>query len=163
MGIPFLPLVRTFPVRLLSHLTNGRSTSRASRKSALHLLVAALEAAVLVLDDHRAVVAGAVEAGEEAGPVDLAEARHARHLPADAGGEDAALVEAVAVDHQVLGVDVQHVRAELADEAGLVDHLPDEVRRVEVHADVAAPGLEDAAPDLRRIGDVVPARPFVVR
>ena len=57
---------------------------------------------------------------------------------------------------------MQHVRAELADEARLVDHLPDEMRRIEVHADIAAPGLEDAAPDLRRVGDVVPARPFVL-
>jgi len=114
-----------------------------------------------VLDDDGAVVAGPVEAGEEARPVDLAEAGHPRHLPADAGGEDAVVVEAVAVDHQVLGVRVEDVGTELAEEAGLVDHLPDEVRGVEVHADIAAPGLEDAPPDPRRGGDVVAARPFI--
>src|SRR6185295_7470707 len=54
------------------------------------------------------------------------------------------------------------MRPELADETGLIDHLPDEVRGVIVHAHVAVPGFEDAPPDVRRVGDVMPPRPLVV-
>ena len=90
-------------------------------------LVGLLEVAVLVLDDHVAVVAGAPQRGEQGAPVDVAEPGQARDLPADAHREDAALVEALAIDHQVLGLDVEDVRPELADEARDVDHLEDQV------------------------------------
>ena len=76
--------------------------------------------------------------------------------------EHAALVEALAVDRQVLGLDVEDVRPELPDEPRDVDHLEDQVRRVEVEPDRAAPLLEDPAPDARRRREVVPARPLVV-
>ena len=54
------------------------------------------------------------------------------------------------------------MRPELADEPRDVDHLQDQVRRVEVEPDRAAPLLEDATPDARRRREVVPARPLVV-
>ena len=44
-----------------------------------------------------------------------------------------------------------------------VDHLQDQVRRVEVEPDRAAPLLQDPAPDRGLAGDVVAARPLVVR
>src|SRR6478752_364358 len=113
------------------------------QEPALDLLVGALEIAVLVLDDHVAVVAGPPEGGEQVAPLDVAEAREAGDLPADAHREHAALVEALAVDGQVLGLDVVDVRPELADEPRDVDHLEDQVRRVEVQPDRPLPVLED--------------------
>src|SRR6185295_14346173 len=98
----------------------------------LDLVVAALEAAVLVLDDAFALVPGPVELGEDGRPVDLAEAGDPGDLPADAHREDAPLVEPVAVDHEVLGLVVEDVRPELLEEPADVDHLEDEVARVEV-------------------------------
>src|SRR4051794_35869449 len=67
-------------------------------EAALDELDVSLEARVLVFDRDRAVVAGGVERGKEAWPVHLAEARQARSLPSDSGGEGAVAVEAVAVD-----------------------------------------------------------------
>ena len=53
--------------------------------------------------------------------------------------------------------------AELVDRPLVVDHQPDEVRRVEVEAEVVArDGREHLAPDRRRPGEVVAARPLVV-
>src|SRR5262245_29673637 len=57
---------------------------------------------------------------------------------------------------------VENMRAEFADEAPLVDHLPDQMRWVEIHPDLAFPRLDDAAPDHGRISYVVPTRPFVI-
>ena len=119
------------------------------QEALLDLLVGALEAAVLVLDDAVALVALSVELAVDDAPVDVAEARDARDLPADAHRQDAALVESVAVDHQVLGLVVQDVRPELLEEPPDVDHLEDQVRRVEVQPDRAAPLLEDPAPHPR--------------
>src|SRR5665811_774750 len=68
----------------------------------LDLVVGALEAAILVLDDAITLEPGPVEFGEDRGPVHLAQARDPRDLPAHAHREDAPLVEPVAIDHQVL-------------------------------------------------------------
>src|SRR5687767_1533738 len=132
------------------------------QESALDQLVAAFELPVLMLDDDRAVISSAVECGEYDAPVNITQARHARNLPPHAGRDAPALVETVAVDHHVLRLHVQDMGPELADEAGLVDHQPDQMRRVVVEPDIAAPRLDDAAPDIGRMGDVVAARPFVV-
>src|SRR5882757_3238845 len=115
-----------------------------------------------MLDDDRTVISSPIEAGKDPAPVNVPQPRHARHLPAYASGKDSALVQTIMINHQVLGMDMQHVAAEFADETLLVDHLPDEMRGVEVHADVTAPGFQDAAPDIRRVGDVVSAWPFVI-
>src|SRR4051812_45805586 len=66
------------------------------QEAALDEVLVAFEAAVLVLDRDGVVVADRVQRGDEPRPVDLAEARHARHLPADAARERAVAVEAVA-------------------------------------------------------------------
>src|SRR6478736_2829698 len=131
-------------------------------ETSLDALIRALEIAVLVLDDHIAVVPGAIERGEHDAPVHLAEPGQSRDLPADPLREDAPFVEALAVDHQVLGLDVKDVRTELADETRDVDHLEDQVRRVEIEPDAAAPGLEDPTPLARRRGEVMATGPFVV-
>src|SRR4051812_9594639 len=88
---------------------------------ALDELVAALEAAVLVLDADPAVVAHGVEGGQEAVPAHLAQAGQARRLPAHAGAQHAVLVEPVAVDLHVLGVDVEDPVGEVVDDALVVD------------------------------------------
>ena len=64
------------------------------QEAALDEVVGLLEVAVLVLDDHVAVVAGTPQRGEEVAPVDVAETGQPRDLPADPDREDAALVEA---------------------------------------------------------------------
>src|SRR5688572_20953657 len=86
-------------------------------EAALHEVVVALEVAVLVLDDHVPVVAGPPQRGEDPVPWRLAKARQSRDLPAHPARQHAALVEPVAIDLDVLGLDVEDVRAELTDEA----------------------------------------------
>src|SRR6478672_4097550 len=95
------------------------------QEALLDLLVGPLEPAVLVLDDAIALVALAIQLAVDDAPVDLTEPGDARDLPADPHGEDAALVEPVAVDHQVLRLVVEHVLPELLQEALDVDHLQD--------------------------------------
>src|SRR5687768_7170748 len=129
----------------------------------LDLLVRALEAPVFVLDDAVALVALTVELTVDDAPVDVAEARDSRNLPAHPHRHDPALVETVAVDHQVLRLVVEDVRPELLEEPADVDHLEDEVARVEVQPDGPAPVLEDPPPHPRGRRDVVAARPLVVR
>ena len=76
---------------------------------------------------------------------------------------DADLVQPVAVDALVLGVDVNQVRAELAQGPRAVDELPDQVRRVEVQPEPAAGEHgEKFAPHVRAHGHVLAARPLVV-
>src|SRR3954453_23869066 len=131
------------------------------QEPALDQVVGLLEIAVLVFDDHVAVVAGAPEGGEQRSPLDVAETGQSRHLPADTHREDAPIEKALAVDPKVLGLDVEDVRAELADEPRDVDHLENQVRRVEVEADRPARFLEDPAPSGRGARGVVSAWPFV--
>src|SRR5262249_2280881 len=109
------------------------------QEASLHEVVGLLEVAVLVLDDHVAVVAGPPQRPEQVGPLHVPEARQPRHLPADPHREDAVLVEPFAIDPQVLRLDVEDVRPELPDEPRDVDHLEDQVARVEVQPDRAAP------------------------
>src|SRR3954466_12694243 len=125
-------------------------------------VVGLLEVAVLVLDDDVAVIAGPPQRTEQAVPFDVSEPWQAGDLPADAHREDPPFVEALAVDEQVLGLDMEDVGPELSDEPGDVDHLEDQVRRVEVEPDRAGPLLQDAAPHPRRRGEVVAARPLVI-
>ena len=54
------------------------------QEAALDQVVGLLEVAVLVLDDHVAVVAGPPQGGEQGRPLDVAETGQARDLPADA-------------------------------------------------------------------------------
>src|ERR671912_190113 len=82
------------------------------QEALLYLLVRALEPAILVLDDAVALVTLAIELPVDDPPVDLAEPRDARDLPAHAEAEDTALVEPVAVDHEVFRLIVQDVGSE---------------------------------------------------
>src|SRR6188508_712237 len=129
----------------------------------LDLLVGPLEPAILVLDDAVALVALAIQLAVDDPPVDLTEPRDTWDLPPDTHREDAALVERVAVDHQVLRLVVEDVLPEFLQEALDVDHLEDQVRRVEIEPDRVAPSFEDPAPLPWRRRDVVAARPLVVR
>src|SRR3954469_6638661 len=104
------------------------------QETLLDLLISSLEPPVLVLDDAVALVALAVQLAVHDAPVDLAETGDARDLPAHAHRHDSALVQPVAVDHQVLRLVVKDVLAELLQEAPDVDHLEDQVARVEVEA-----------------------------
>src|SRR4029079_2649124 len=108
-----------------------------------------------------AVVTGPPEGAEEVRPVHVAEAGQTRDLPAQLCREDAALVESLSVDREVLRLDVQDVRPELPDETRNVDHLEDQVARVEVEPDRAAPAFQDPSPDPGCRREVVPARPLV--
>ena len=69
-----------------------------------------------------------------------AEPAQARHLPADPEAHHAVLVEAVGPDLEVLAVHVEDAVAELVHGALDVDHLPDQVRGVEVEAEVRRRG-----------------------
>ena len=122
----------------------------------LHQFVRALPLPVLVLDAAHVVVPGPVEGGEQPVPGNLTQSGEAGDLPADPGGEDAVLVQPVLVDLQVLGVEVVEAVAELIHRRLDVDHLPDEVRRVEVEPDRLSELLEHGAPHARRVGQVVP-------
>ena len=155
-------LILVVVLSALHYLTYRPEHIAGKQETALDQLVAALELPVLMLDDDRPVIASAVECGKYDAPVNIAQARHARNLPSHAGRDATALVEAVAVDHHVLRLHVQDMGTELADEASLVDHQPDQMRRIVVEPDIAAPRLDDAAPDIGRMSDVVAARPFVV-
>src|SRR5262245_57409193 len=106
------------------------------QEAALHELLVALEAAILVLDGDHVVVADGVERGDEARPAHLAEAGQARHLPADPARERAVAVEAVAAYLEILRMDVQDPRPVVVDRALVVDLEPDEMRGVEVQPEV---------------------------
>src|SRR5207253_4173901 len=82
-------------------------------ETALHELVGSLERTVLVLDDAVPRVAGPVQLGEDRAPFGLPKARDAGDLPAHTHREDPPLVQPVAIDHQVLRLEVQDVRPEL--------------------------------------------------
>src|SRR6185312_1625189 len=101
---------------LPSSMTVRTKDVAGDEKALLDLLVGPLESPVLVLDDAVALVALAVELAVDDAPVDLAEARDPRDLPAHPHGHDPALVQSVAVDHQVLRLVVEDVRAELLEE-----------------------------------------------
>ena len=121
-----------------------------------------LERAVLVLDRDDAVVADAVELPDEAAPVDLAEPGQPRDLPAHPLRRRPVAVEAVPVDLHVLRVDVEDARGVVAHGALVVDHQPDEVRRVEVEPEaLRRDDREHLVPRRRGRGEVRPARPLV--
>ena len=141
----------------------GPENVASDQKALLDLLVAPLEPTVLVFDDAIALVSLPVQLRVDHAPVDLTEAGDARDLPAHAHRHDSALVQPVAVDHQVLGLVVKDVLAEFLEEPADVDHLEDQVARVEVEPHRVRPRLEDPAPHARRGGDVMAARPLVVR
>ena len=74
------------------------------------------------------------------------------------------LVEPAAVDLHVLGVHVQDPVAEVVDRALVVDHLPHEVRRIEVEPEArVGDDVEHLAPDRRCTREVVAERPLVAR
>jgi FHS family glucose/mannose:H+ symporter-like MFS transporter len=150
--------------RSSSRLDDERSQVVAREKeSALHQLERALELSVLVLDRNHPVVVDGVERGHEPVPAHLAKPGQARHLPSHPERQHAVLVEAVAVDLHVLGVDVEDPGGEVAHSARVVDELPDQVRGVEVQAEVfVRDDLEQLSPQRRRVGEVAAAGPLVV-
>src|SRR5512142_2832709 len=73
------------------------------------------------------------------------------------------IVQTFTVDVQVLGVDMEDAAAELADDPLIVDHLQDQVRRVEVEAEILVRyDLPHLAPDSRRAREIIAAGPFVI-
>ena len=78
--------------------------------------------------------------------------------------QDAVLIERPPVDPGVLGMDVEDPVPEL-DQGGEVVHLlPDEVRGVEVQAEIRAGDVpEHPPPDRRRRRQVLAAGPFVAQ
>jgi hypothetical protein len=117
-----------------------------------------------VLDRDGAVVADGVQRRQESRPVDLAEAGQSRHLPADPAREGAVAMQPVAPHLEVLRMHVEDPIGEVVDGALVVDHQPDEVRRVEVQAEpLVGDRGEHLVPDRRRPREVVAAGPLVVR
>src|SRR5262245_17439266 len=84
-----LLMERSFP-SLLERSVVGPSANigaqyvASQKEAAFDRFLAALESAVLVLDDDRTIITDLIEACESGIPLDLAEPRHARHLPAHA-------------------------------------------------------------------------------
>src|SRR5215211_3578098 len=117
-------------------------------EAAFDQLFRALEGAVLVLDADDAIISGGVECRYEAIPAHLAQTGQAGDFPAEAAAEDAILVEHLAVDLQILGVNVEQAVPELGDWPHLVDELPDQVRGVVVEPEILVrDDLEHASPD----------------
>ena len=76
--------------------------------------------------------------------------------------EDAHLIAALDVDADVLGVDMEEPVFEFAQRSEIVHVLQDEVRWVEVQAEVGiGKVLVHATPNGRRHRQVLAARPFV--
>src|SRR4051812_45014066 len=73
----------------------------------------ALEGLVLDLDGDVASIADVAQGAEEGPPADVAQAGDLRRMPELGIGENAVLVERVAVDPGVLGVDMEDTVAEL--------------------------------------------------
>ena len=77
---------------------------------------------------------------------------------------DADFIEPVSVEAHILGVNVEQLVGEIAHRLEIVHVLPDHVRGIVVEAEVIAGNVgEHAPPYLRRMGQVLAARPFVLR
>ena len=105
-------------------LMYGRRMSRASRKPRLTSSSVLSKSRSSCSMMHVAVVAGSPQRAEERAPVDVAQAR-AGAAPASPCPPRTTprSYRPVAVDQQVLGLEVEDVRPELADEPRDVDHL----------------------------------------
>src|SRR6266545_1326323 len=78
-------------------------------------------------------------------------------------GEDADIIQPLALDARVLGMSVNEARCKLANHSHRVHALPYQVRRIVVEAEIRARDLfEHAAPDLRADGEVLAAGPFII-
>ena len=95
------------------------------QEPALDEVVGLLEVAVLVLDDHVAVVAGAPQRGEQRRPLDVAETRAVAGPASRSPSRRRRARTGPRGRSEVLGLDVEDVRPELADEPRDVDHLED--------------------------------------
>src|SRR6266508_1913967 len=144
---------RTLVARL--HDARAEDVAR-EQEAALHELLVAFEPPVLVLDRDHAVIPDGIQGGEEARPVDLAEARKPRHLPPDAAAERPVPVEAVSTDLEILRMDVKDPVGEVVDRPLVVDHQPHEGRPVEVEPEMPrGQPLEHLLPDRRPTRDTV--------
>src|SRR5262249_55764013 len=81
--------------------------------------------AILDLDAYRPAITHVSQDREEGPPVDVAQPRQLRRVPAQS--VDADRVQPVLIDPRVLGVDVDDLLAEVADAADVIDVLPDQV------------------------------------
>src|SRR5215213_9569745 len=131
-------------------------------KTALDEILRALECAVLMLDADDPIISGGVKRRDQTVPAHLAQPRQAWDFPTETAPEDAVLVEHLAVDLQILGMDMKDAVLELGDRAHLIDKLPDQMRGIVIEPEVLVwDDLEHAPPNRRRIGDVGAAGPRI--
>ncbi len=124
----------------------------------------AFEGAVLDLDGDVAGVAGIAQGAEESAPANVAQAGNLGCVPQLGIGQDPVLVEGGSVDPGVLGMDVEDPVLELSQGCDVVDLLPDQVRGVEVQAEIGAGNVvEHPPPDRGRRCQVLAAGPLVGR
>jgi len=99
-------------------------------------VVTALEISILDFDTDGSLVADIAEGGQERVPIDAAAAGEYGRVELDWSGEDADVVEAVRVDCDILGVDVNQSVREFGQGGQVVHVLPDHVRGVVVESEV---------------------------
>ena len=118
--------------------------------------------AVFDFDADVVLVADVGEDGEKLAPVHVAHAGELGGVVFAGVGEDADFVEAMAVEADVFGVDVEEAVFEFAHRVEVVHVLPDHVRGVIVEAEAGgAEVVEEATPEFGAGGDVFAAGPFV--
>src|SRR5438034_9144660 len=116
-----------------------------------------------MFDAYHVIVAYGVQSADKLVPPHLAQAGQAWDLPAHTQRQDASLVELLAIDAHVLRVHVEDAGAEVVHNAHVVDHLPDEVRWIEIEAEVRVrDNLPHPPPDGGGRCQVVSTRPLVV-
>src|SRR6266446_10514643 len=118
----------------------------AVRERGLAALERTLISPVLDFDAHSAIVAGFGQHGKELAPVDIAQTGKFGGMEIVGVRHDADVVQTALIEPRVLGVDVEHAVAEFAHRPQVVHTLPDEVRRVEVEAEVTAGNVFESPP-----------------
>src|SRR5438874_1181345 len=132
-------------------------------EAALDQLFGLLERPVFVLDAYHVIVADRVQRADELVPPHFAQAWQTRNLPAHTQRQYTSLVELLTIYAHILGVHVEDAVAEVIRDPHIVNHLPDQVRWVEIEAEVRVrDDLPHLPPDGRRGRQVVTTRPFVV-
>src|SRR2546427_3420675 len=120
--------------------------TRAVLERNLAVIERTLISPVLDFDANRAIVAGFGQHGKELAPVDIVQPGKLGCLEIVGVRHDADVVQAALIEPCVLGVDVEDAVAEFAQRLQVVHALPDEVRRIEVEAEVPAGNVFEGAP-----------------
>jgi len=108
-------------------------------EAALDQFFIAFVDAVFMLDADHIIIAHGGERSKDPGPIDIAETRQTRNLPAHALRKHTVVVETLVVNVQILGMEVEDFIREFADHALVVDHLQDEMGRVKVQSKFQTP------------------------